>query len=378
MQKEYVLFQNEGEIDLNSIKFMGCSTKNGVDTIGKFGTGLKYAIAALLRHGVHIVIFSWETKVEFETSTKNIWGRDFQQILMNGQETALTTNLWVEWKLWQGFREFYANCLDEYGEKIECDDTLEGEAGYTRVFIEATEEIRETFQYFKFDGWTQTGHGLFFSEKHQESPVKLFKEGFLVYEGGQNEMSLFDYRLDHIDINEARLIENNWYAFCSVGSIIAEMDFANVNKVIDSGEYHLCKSYGALWEWWNQAQQSRGWDLRTQSQTLDEQLKILRSETDSKYKYYSGYHGNNVSLITIDEVGEFDINGAFYKAFTAAFTKDEKKLDFDINKQEIYINVKNQEDTKRIIMIVSELVENDRKYKSDFIIELLERIYSNF
>lgn len=374
--KKYVLFENDGEIDPNSIKFMGCSTKNGTDTIGKFGTGLKYAIAALLRNWVHIVIFSGETKIEFDTTTKMIWGKDFQQILINWEETGLTTNLGVEWKLWQGFREFYANCLDEYGTRYDWEKDLKWEEWYTRVFIESTDEIQQTFDYFKFDGWKQVGHGLFFTEKEAISPVKLFKEGFLVYEGSKDELSLFDYRIDQVEINEARLIENNWYAFNYVGRIIAKMDFESVNKIIDSGEYILCSSYDTLWDGWNQAQQSRGWDLKTNSSDLNVQLKKLRATTDDKYRYYGGYHGESVSLITIDFIWEFNINGEFFKTYTAAF-KGDNKFDFNLNKQEIYINTKNVDEQKKIICIITELIENDRKEKSEFIIELLERIYSN-
>ena len=36
------------------------------------------------------------------------------------------------------------------------------------------------------------------------------------------------------------------------------------------------------------------------------------------------------------------------------------------------------EEQKRIFMIISELIENDRKDKSEFIIELLERIYPQY
>ncbi|MDD3302253.1 MAG: hypothetical protein PHN31_01760 [Candidatus Gracilibacteria bacterium] len=52
MFENYTLFENDGEIDINSIKFLGCSTKDGIETIGKFGTGLKYAISVLLRNGI--------------------------------------------------------------------------------------------------------------------------------------------------------------------------------------------------------------------------------------------------------------------------------------------------------------------------------------
>jgi hypothetical protein len=46
-----VVFENPGEIDAAAIRTFGVSVKEGENPIGFFGTGLKYAIAILLRTG---------------------------------------------------------------------------------------------------------------------------------------------------------------------------------------------------------------------------------------------------------------------------------------------------------------------------------------
>ncbi len=376
MFESYVLFENKWEIDVNSIKFMGCSTKDGKSTIGKFGTGLKYAIASLLRAGVNIEIFSGKERIHLTTQEKIIWGKPFDQILMNWEETWLTTNLWVEWQLWQGFREFYANCLDEGGEKIDCLFKRQGKNWTTRIFIENTPDIKATEKYFKFTGWTLSSPGRYFSKKDSISPVKIFKEGFLVYEGDQSENSIYDYRIDDAEINEARLIENTWNTFYQVWKIIASMDFFHVNQVLEHWDYNLINAWPDLWEGWNQAQQSRGWELRTSNNSLNEKLRQLRTEKDTKYKYYHSIHGDTISMVVAEELWEVEIGQSVFNVFSAHFQRNEtKKFDFDMSKNEIYINVKSIHERSRMMLIISELIENDQKERTQFCIDLLERIY---
>ena len=46
-----IIFTNQGEIDIRAVTTFGVSVKNDNSAIGMFGTGLKYAIAIILRHG---------------------------------------------------------------------------------------------------------------------------------------------------------------------------------------------------------------------------------------------------------------------------------------------------------------------------------------
>jgi len=44
-----ITFENDGEIDLRAISQFGINVKTGDSPIGFFGTGLKYALAVLMR-----------------------------------------------------------------------------------------------------------------------------------------------------------------------------------------------------------------------------------------------------------------------------------------------------------------------------------------
>ncbi len=107
-------FKNKGKIDPRAITIMGASVKKE-DSIGYFGTGLKYAIAICLRHGLEIEINSGLEKFQFSTKKVNISGVDFDVVTMNDQELGFTTQQGKSWELWQAFRELYCNCIDESG-----------------------------------------------------------------------------------------------------------------------------------------------------------------------------------------------------------------------------------------------------------------------
>lgn len=110
-----VSFQNPGLIDLRAIQFMGVSAKDSNNAIGYFGTGLKYAIAILLRNNHQIKIWRGRDLYEFSVRSETIRGKDFNLIYMNDSPLGITTDLGKNWEMWQAFRELYSNCLDEKG-----------------------------------------------------------------------------------------------------------------------------------------------------------------------------------------------------------------------------------------------------------------------
>lgn len=117
-----VLFSNPGVIDLACITTFGVNVKEGDNPIGQFGTGLKYAIAILLRHGHTITLNAGGTLYFFSTTPKVIRGKTFDVVTMRQEshieevELGFTTDLGWHWELWMSFRELYSNCMDEGGE----------------------------------------------------------------------------------------------------------------------------------------------------------------------------------------------------------------------------------------------------------------------
>lgn len=142
-----IVFKNEGILDINSIITFGVSVKEKESAIGFFGTGLKYAIAVLLRNGCDISIQSGEDVYDFGTEELIVRGKSFPVITMNGKPLSFTTEYGKTWELWQAARELYSNCIDEGGNVTnEIDDSFNG----TQVVVlgaefESTWRARHTF-----------------------------------------------------------------------------------------------------------------------------------------------------------------------------------------------------------------------------------------
>jgi len=118
-----ITFQNKGLIDLTCITTFGISVKDNDDAIGFFGSGLKYAIAIIIRNRGKITLYRGLDKYEFYSKSHDVKGKTFDVIYMKHQddETQLgfTTRTGINWELWQAFRELYCNALDEHGEVLQ-------------------------------------------------------------------------------------------------------------------------------------------------------------------------------------------------------------------------------------------------------------------
>lgn len=113
--EDYLVFKNPGELDMNMIRIMGVSVKESDNPIGFFGTGLKFAIATILRLGGTITIFTGGEKHTIDTLDIELRGKSFKQITLDGQPLGITTELGKQWKPWMAVRELYSNALDEGG-----------------------------------------------------------------------------------------------------------------------------------------------------------------------------------------------------------------------------------------------------------------------
>jgi len=141
----YIVFENQGEIDLHTITTLGVSVKDSESPIGFFGTGLKYAIATLMRNGVKVLVMSGETVCRFDTREKEIRGEKFNLISMNvevsgqdrgGSELGFTTQLGKNWLPWMAYRELWSNCKDEGGEDYPSEALPVPRHGRTYIVLE--------------------------------------------------------------------------------------------------------------------------------------------------------------------------------------------------------------------------------------------------
>lgn len=115
-----IVFKNPGVIDVRSITTFGVSVKEGDNPIGFFGTGLKYAIAVLLRTGHAVSVYAGPDCFTFGVRSDSIRGKQFDFVTMavdDGEPVQLgfTTELGKQWEVWMAYREIACNCMDEGG-----------------------------------------------------------------------------------------------------------------------------------------------------------------------------------------------------------------------------------------------------------------------
>jgi hypothetical protein len=136
---QQVYFTNPGEIDPRTITTMGVNVKPGDSPIGYFGTGLKYAIAVLLRNEQEVEVYSGTTKYSFSAAPQEIRGKWFNIVAMSrdGAEPrslGFTMDLGRNWTVENAYRELHSNSLDECGEPGR-EGAAEPRAGHTTIVV---------------------------------------------------------------------------------------------------------------------------------------------------------------------------------------------------------------------------------------------------
>lgn len=217
-----ICFQNIGEIDIEAIRIMGASIKED-GAIGFFGTGLKYAIAVLLREKQRIVIHSGETRLEFGTKKTVIRGRDFDVVTINGEPIGFTTELGKTWKMWMAFRELYCNCTDEGGH-VSHSDAIRPESGTTTIEVEGEDFEREYHQ--RAENFLIDRTPIFSCAEYEvysgESSYFFYK-GVRVHDLDNRSMLTYNV-LSKIDLTEDRTAKSYWDVY-----MIARKAVCNIN-----------------------------------------------------------------------------------------------------------------------------------------------------
>lgn len=203
-----ILFKNNGLIDLDFVRSFGVSVKDNDSPIGFFGTGLKYAIAILLRHKQAVSIYVGKKEYKFTTTKKIKRGKAFEFVTMNGEVLGYTTELGKKWDMWQAFRELYSNCKDEYGDVFRANPEDECEDGVTVISVSG----------LLFEDWyANKEQVVLFSDplcSTKSASVHPKLMGIIFYKGIRVAMendALFDYNIkEYLDLTEDRTVKYDW------------------------------------------------------------------------------------------------------------------------------------------------------------------------
>lgn len=230
-----LIFENKEEIDVRGITTFGTSSKNNSQAIGFFGTGLKYAIAVLLRHNLSIEICSGSTKYFFAKVKIKIRNDEFEIVRMthtmpdgshNDVDLAFTTELGKTWELWQAYRELYCNTIDEKGTIEVTTKAPRPKKGFTRIIVTGLDEYHANSS-----GYILQTKPLYDLGRVEIHAVDEGGSGAIFYRGISvaipHDRMLFSYNLKNkMDLTEDRTLKYIHMAQIDIAMSIAQSSIA--------------------------------------------------------------------------------------------------------------------------------------------------------
>lgn len=221
-----IVFSNRGVISRKAVTAFGVSSKERPGAIGYFGTGLKYAIAILLREGCAVTISSDKEVWRFGLSKRKVRVDTFQFVTLNGRALEFTTELGKNWELWMAFRELYCNVLDEGGgvgyRDEEATAAITGVPGMTTVIVEG-----ERFE----EVWKERNSVILQSEPLEKTERVWVHPGpskYVYYKGVRVHTllrpSLYTYNIQSaLELTEDRTLKQPWMAAYHVQQAVHQM-----------------------------------------------------------------------------------------------------------------------------------------------------------
>lgn len=246
-------FKTPGLIDIRSFMTFGFNAKPMTDNpIGYFGTGLKYAIAILMRAKVPLVIWIGRTRYEFEPVIEDFRGKEFTAIWMKRSTGLLkkftkerlpfTTEYGKHWDLWQAFRELESNTRDEQG-FTECifQDVRKWDApdGLSTNILVGGQKFIDVYN--ERDNIFLNKEGLdlrFISQRLgvevYNSPSKhVYYRGMRAYDLPKDKISKYTYNITAaMDLTEDRTFKYAFYLFMKLAALVIESNDKTFIKTI--------------------------------------------------------------------------------------------------------------------------------------------------
>jgi len=225
-------FVTNKQISILDVLTMGDSEKaEDATKIGQYASGLKYAIALLLRNNIQIKIKSGDYHTdkhhEFTFSTKKLEdkevGKQKEVIIIHDYDhnteeetthvTSFSVKLGLDWQLGYAFRELASNMIDEGGYWADQEEEVRGET-YTVIQLLWKDNPEWDTIIENRNDWVLTPKALIqeISSDIQicnnpDGHVKLYKQGILIYED-KEKPSKYIYNTTFGDINEMRVLKD--------------------------------------------------------------------------------------------------------------------------------------------------------------------------
>lgn len=249
MTDKYIRIWNKADsVSRISLEKLGYSTKrNDPNTIGQFGSGIKFAPIAAIRNGMKWFFSGSDNNGEYvlEYIVQNEDGIDCIAYKYGDHIKSSSFTLEAGSLSWsdsfQIYREPVANAMDSAGDDknswgidIVDEQDIRTYPGEFCVFITATPELMKIHndfdKYFLLNRNLVVGHNYLNRVELYEkidSAFRVYCHGVLVH--CDNDIkSLYDYNINSIELNEERNIKSLWDLEIKITSCIASMSDSDV------------------------------------------------------------------------------------------------------------------------------------------------------
>lgn len=243
-----ILFRTPGVIELAGLTTFGLSSKDE-SQIGRFGTGMKYASAIVVRLGGSLRIRTAQGEKRLGVSPAMFRGKPVAYVTLDDERLAFTTELGRDWLPWMAFREFYANTLDEGGTfyRAQSESQLPAPCpAHTDIIIDCAEfdAVHDNFEEFFIDPEDTPIYASSGLEIYAGQSKQVFYRGFAVYD--LPTPAKFRYNiLGSLDLTEDRTAASAWEVFGKLENAFSHCtDEAVLETVLHAdSEFESCLSY---------------------------------------------------------------------------------------------------------------------------------------
>ena len=289
-----IIFDNDGLIPLEAFSTFGMSAKPGsTNPLGKFGSGLKYGVAIVLRLGGEFTLWRGRTQYVFYTKIEEFRGKEFAKVRMKKrtgftapwryESLPFTTELGKHWRPWMAVRELEANMRDEGGCSLHVEGAGEDSVALTlspnrTIICVRCKEMEEAFK--NIDDIFLPPKELVF----ENDEVKIYEgeSNYIFYRGMRvtdlRKPSLYTYEMKHVQLTEDRTSQ---WAFLDnsriKNALLTCPDQSVIEKIVKQSGHHHEESFD-----WDEKKQkvSSAWHGALSRGGLSPRFATMRDNLD--------------------------------------------------------------------------------------------------
>ncbi len=287
-----VIFKNEGILDAHGLMTFGLCAKETKNPIGYFGTGLKFALAVLMREGAKVRIHRGLVSNSVRCEPTIVRGQDFAMVYLGENRLPFTTDLGKDWELWMAYRELYANTVDEGGtigraadigfDHLSVKDLLP-EEGHTVIAVDHPEfdEIHTDGNIFLTSEPTYTFKDVEYHEAGSDVGAWLYVNGIRAKK--LDKRAMYNYNITKpVKLTEDRTVAAMHTVYAPIANALLTSDNeALIRRTVEANQEQWESTID--WYW---ASKDPGESFHKVIQDLKNRRKSFSSSVGS---YYGGY-----------------------------------------------------------------------------------------